>query len=176
MIKLEPFTPYEFQNLIDWIESEKALEMWGRWRFTYPLDKKQLNDYLANVGDGSPFFIFKAEHEDKTIGHVELSHINFHHQVGTICRVLVNPNLRNQGYGGKIVLEALRYGFRSLALRRIDLQVYHNNHIALKCYQKLGFVHEGRLRQLKKVGNEYWDLIWMSMLSDEYAKLNLPQS
>ncbi len=171
MIELQPFTYSDFDNLIEWIDSERALDIWGRWKFTFPLDRQQLKNYLQNVGDGSPFYVFKALREGVHVGHVELNHISYFHRIGTICRILVDPEVRNEGLCEEIVKEALRYGFRSLRLNRIDLQVYHVNEPAIKCYERIGFVSEGRLRQIKRVGNEYWDMIWMSMLADEYAKM-----
>ena len=83
--------------------------------------------------------------------------------------MLIGPaEMRNKGLGKLLVQKILLFAFKSLALRRIDLQVYSFNKNAISCYERLGFKHEGRLRKYVKVGEEFWDLIWMGILKEEW--------
>ena len=38
---------------------------------------------------------------------------------------------------------------------------------AIKCYEKVGFKQEGRLRGARKNGDKYWNLIEMGILENE---------
>ena len=73
-----------------------------------------------------------------------------------------------QGYGteaGKLLID---YGFKKLKLHRIYLRYIAFNIRGGKSYKKIGFKHEGRLRQ-HTFRNGYWhDEIWMGMLRSEY--------
>ncbi len=76
----------------------------------------------------------------------------------------------NQGYGTEAVSLLLRHGFDTLNLNRIFLRVFSNNPRAIHCYEKAGFVHEGRQRQGEFQGGQYVDVLLMSVLREEYAR------
>jgi diamine N-acetyltransferase len=64
----------------------------------------------------------------------------------------------------------LQYGFNTLNLNRISLQVYHNNLRAIRSYEKAGYVHEGRKRQGMFQNGEYIDILLMSVLRSEWTQ------
>jgi diamine N-acetyltransferase len=76
----------------------------------------------------------------------------------------------NQGYGTETVRLLLRYGFDTLNLNRIALEVYENNPGAIRAYEKAGFVHEGRKRQGMFKGGEYVDVLLMSVVHSEWQE------
>ena len=60
--------------------------------------------------------------------------------------------------------------FNTLNLHRIWLQVYANNQRAIRTYEKVGFVHEGRKREAEIKQGQYVDLLLMSILNHEYRQ------
>jgi RimJ/RimL family protein N-acetyltransferase len=62
----------------------------------------------------------------------------------------------------------LEYGFQTLNFRRITLRVMAFNQRALKVYERVGFVLEGRLRQDAFRRGKYWDTLVMSILRSEW--------
>ena len=74
----------------------------------------------------------------------------------------------NQGYGRETMNLLLRHGFETLNLNRIYLRVYANNKRAIRVYEKVGFVHEGRMRQAAYKNGEYSDVLYMSVLREEW--------
>jgi RimJ/RimL family protein N-acetyltransferase len=74
----------------------------------------------------------------------------------------------NQGHGTDAVRLLLRLGFNELNLNRISLEVYSFNTRAIRCYEKSGFVLEGRLRQAICHHGEYVDALMMSVLRSEW--------
>lgn len=171
IIALKPFTEEDFSRLISWIDSPRTLAQWGNWRFKYPLDELQLKEYLQTTQEENPTrmafktILIKAP---EVVGHIELDRINKENGTASVCRVFVAPLYRGQGIGVEMVREAVDIGFHQYGLRRIDLQVYEFNASAKACYEKVGFVKEGVLRKVRKVGDEYWNLVWMSILKDEW--------
>jgi diamine N-acetyltransferase len=74
----------------------------------------------------------------------------------------------NQGYGTEAILLLLRHGFLTLNLNRIGLKVFTENERAIRAYEKAGFVHEGRMRQAVYKHGKYQDVLFMSVLRDEW--------
>jgi RimJ/RimL family protein N-acetyltransferase len=62
----------------------------------------------------------------------------------------------------------VRHGFGTLNLNRIYLRVYADNKRAIHTYEKVGFVHEGRLRQAAYKHGSYCDVLFMSVLREEW--------
>ena len=78
----------------------------------------------------------------------------------------------DQGYGTETILLLLRHGFLTLNLNRIALKVYANNERAIRAYEKAGFVHEGRMRQAVYRHGRYQDVLFMSVLREEWDARN----
>lgn len=74
----------------------------------------------------------------------------------------------NQGYGGKILRLMLRHAFETLNLNRVYLQVFQTNPRGVRAYEKVGFVHEGRLRKAIFKNGHYFDILVMSVLREEW--------
>ena len=74
----------------------------------------------------------------------------------------------SQGYGTEVMTLLLRHGFETLNLHRVYLRVYAENKRAIRTYEKTGFVHEGRMRQAVYKHGQYSDVLYMSVLSQEW--------
>ena len=61
--------------------------------------------------------------------------------------------------------------FEDLGMHRVELVVFDFNSPAIRLYTKLGFVEEGRLRDARAMGDEFWSLYQMSILEDEWRAL-----
>jgi RimJ/RimL family protein N-acetyltransferase len=172
MITLRPFTRSDFDRLIGWVTSPQFLLQWAGPLFTYPLDAAQLEGYLRDAEGGQPTKrIFAAEEAETgaVVGHIELAKIDRRNRSATLSRVLVGESARRgKGVGLEMVRRALEVGLGELGLHRIDLVVFDFNTAAIACYEKAGFVTEGRLRDARRLGDEYWTLVQMSILEEEW--------
>jgi RimJ/RimL family protein N-acetyltransferase len=79
-----------------------------------------------------------------------------------------DANSRGRGIGKEIVRSALRIAFDELGMHRVGLGVFSHNTAALACYEGVGFRREGTLRDYRQYGDQYLDLIMMSMLEEEW--------
>ena len=71
------------------------------------------------------------------------------------------------GYGTDAMRVGCRFGFEMMNLHRIQLDVYPENERAVHCYEKVGFVIEGRTRDAMFKHGAYHNLILMSVLAGE---------
>ena len=62
----------------------------------------------------------------------------------------------------------LKIGFEDLNLHRISLGVYDFNTAAIKCYKSSGFSVDGVSRDVLLHQHEWWSLVEMSILEDEW--------
>jgi RimJ/RimL family protein N-acetyltransferase len=140
--------------------------------FHYPLDELQLEKYLQVAETDQPARkIFKAvkTNTNEAVGHIELDQIDRHTMSARMSRVLVgDSSLRGKGIGSQMVRQVLQVGFDELGLHRLFLGVFEFNQPAIYCYEKIGFVREGLLRDVLRVGDGYWSAYIMSVLESEW--------
>lgn len=175
MIKLKYFEPADFQQLINWIETPQFLLQWGGPAFSYPLTENQLAKYIecANT-DNSDTLIYKAIDNEtgNVIGHISLGKIDKINKSARVGKVLVgDKNVRGKGVGNLLMKEILQVAFDELNLHRVSLGVFDFNVSAIACYEKVGFIKEGLLRDSRKNGDEYWNLWEMSILENEWLEI-----
>lgn len=173
MIELQYFERSDFEQLINWIDSEELLMNWSGALFSYPLTTESLDWYITDVNDPatSEAFIYKAIDTEtgETVGHISLGGISHKNRAGRITRVFVAPGQhRGKGYCCQMVKAVLKIGFEQLKLHRISLGVYDFNTAAIKCYQKAGMVIEGTSRDCLLFKGQWWSLVEMGMLETEW--------
>ncbi|PDZ61294.1 GNAT family N-acetyltransferase [Bacillus thuringiensis] len=169
VIKLKTFKKSDFKQLINWINSEEFLIQWSGNAFTFPLDEQQLEKYIESANTLA-FKVIDEETSD-VIGHISLGQIDNINKSARIGKVLVgNTKMRGRSIGKHMMKAVLHIAFDELKLHRVTLGVYDFNISAISCYEKIGFVKEGLLRESKRVGETYWNLWEMSMLEYEWKK------
>ena len=173
-IRLRPFQPQDYPRLLAAIDNPEALMQWAGPFFRYPLDTTQLEGYRASAeGQAATRRIYTAcDATGQPVGHIELNDIDGH--AARLCRVLVDPSRREQGLGRAMVRRALQVGFDELHLHRIELGVFDFNLAAIRCYEQEGFVREGHLREVRRVGGAFWSLDLMAILEDEWRARRTP--
>jgi RimJ/RimL family protein N-acetyltransferase len=176
-IELKPFERSDFARLVEWSTSPEFLLQWAGSLFKYPLDEAQLEEHVRGAkGDEPTRKIFKVvdKASHAAIGHIELGNINPRNRSAGIMHALIgDPALRGQGIGAQMIRRVLEIGFDELGLHRIDLRVFDFNRAAIACYEKVGFVREGRYREVTRINDEYWSIYVMSILEWEWRSRGL---
>ena len=81
--------------------------------------------------------------------------------VFSLEKILQEERARDRGYKADG-----RYGFEELSLHKIMLRVFAFNQAAIKAYEKAGFVQEAYLKDEEKIGDEFFDIIFMAMFNN----------
>ena len=113
----------------------------------------------------------EARQPDQTwahIGNVGLHQIEQTNRCAEFGIFIGDKAFWDHGYGSDATLLTLKHGFETLNLNRIYLYVFETNPRAIHVYEKIGFVHEGILRQSIYRNGRYIDTIVMSMLRTEW--------
>lgn len=173
MIRLEFFTKDDFEQLIQWIDTETLLINWSGSLFSFPLTQSSMEWYIKDTNDllKSDALVYKAVDTDtgKTVGHISLGGISRKNKSARISRVLIgDASNKGKGYCKQMITEILKVGFDQMQLHRISLGVYDYNIAALKCYKAAGFSVEGTMREVLLHDGQWWSLIEMGILEQEW--------
>jgi len=123
--------------------------------------EKQLDDQNSRV--------FAIETEDGThIGNIGLHDIDWKNRKATLGIFIGEKDYWNRGYGTDAIKTLLRFAFEELNLNRVQLSVLDFNARAIRCYEKCGFITEGRLRQTLFRNGRYHDELRMAVLREEW--------
>jgi len=177
-IGLHPFGREDFSRLIGWVSpggSQETLVQWAGPIFRWPLDRAQLDEYVApSLAEPPERMIWRADAAGAAAGHIELNKIDREGRSAVLSRVLVDPARRGDGLSRAMVAAALDMAFGHPALHRVALNVFDFNEPAIRCYRSLGFVDEGLQRDTYRVNGTYWSTIRMSLLEDEWRRRPTP--
>lgn len=170
----------EYEDLpifVKWIndpEVRRGLELF--LPMSYPQEKKWFERMLERPQETQPMTIEVRNGADWVkIGNLGFFDFNYRARRAECGIMIGEKGYWNQGYGTESITLLLKHGFETLNLHRIMLQVYEDNPRAIRCYEKAGFVHEGRLRAARFFEGKYFDILIMGILEAEWdarKKLN----
>ena len=82
--------------------------------------------------------------------------------------IFIGPEFQGQGFGYEAMRKAVEISFKELNAHKVEINVYSYNQSAIKLYEKVGFIHEGRRRHASYHNGEYFDVLTMGILRDEF--------
>lgn len=74
----------------------------------------------------------------------------------------VDPAFAGKGVGSALMKFCLTYAFNWLAVRKIELEVFHDNEVAIGLYKKFGFREEGLKKGAAFRNGRYEDVLLMA--------------
>jgi len=132
-------------------------------------EEKWFEDAMQRPQAEKPLVIDMNDGGDwRLIGNSSFFDFDWYSRAAEVGIMIGDKTVWNQGYGTEVMTLLLRHGFGTLNLNRIYLRVYADNQRAIRAYEKAGFVHEGRLRQAVYKHGAYSDVLYMSVLREEW--------
>lgn len=106
--------------------------------------------------------------EDRIVGEAVLNTIDQHSGCGRFRIAVRHTADRNRGFGTDATGLVVTYGFETVGLNRIELEVYSFNPRARHVYEQAGFVHEGTRREALCWKEERVDAFFMAILRSDF--------
>lgn len=133
---------------------------------------EQVQQYCQRVAQADDRFDYAitVPGDPTYLGEVVLNDIDQINRSASFRIALASEKLFGKGYGTEATRLIVGYGFKSLKLHRIELEVYDFNPRAQHVYEKVGFVQEGVRRDALLWNGRYQNAIIMSILEDEYNR------
>lgn len=170
-IRLRAIERKDLPTFVVWLNDPEVRQGISIYRpFSEADEEKWFEGVLAGDADARPFAIeaHSAGDEWRLIGNCGFHIIDWRSRSAELGIFIGEKSDRDQGYGSEAMILLVRYGFETLNMNRICLRVFSYNQRAIHVYEKLGFIHEGRMRQAHFYQGEYADVLWMSLLRSEY--------
>lgn len=156
----------DLPNYVEWLNDTRVQEYFGS---LVPMSQTQEEKWYENMLQDSSQCNFAIEYEGRHVGGAGFCHIDGRNRSAEVGLFVGIPELWDQGLGRDALQSLLRFGFEEMNLNRICLRVFAENERGIHLYEKVGFQHEGRLRQAEFRYGRYHDLLWMSVLRDEWT-------
>ena len=149
------------KNYINKISNEKTFILFQGEQLTLESEIVWLKDKLEKISKNECIYLC-AFYNNQLIGSSEVTlkdKVKAH--VGSFG-ITIDPDFRNLGIGKKLMDLVISESIKNIPnLKIIELEVFGNNSIAKKLYEKFGFVEFGRLPEGILHRNKYVDAILM---------------
>jgi RimJ/RimL family protein N-acetyltransferase len=133
---------------------------------------KWMEEEVGEVSPASYYFSIRTLAEDKLIGELGLDIVDWSGRDAFVGLGIGETDHWSKGYGTDVMNILLQFAFMEINLRRVTLTVFEYNPRAIRSYEKAGFHHEGRMRQLLNKEGKRWDMLYMGILREEWLELN----
>ena len=128
-------------------------------------EEKWYNDMLRDPS----LQAFAVEFEGQHVGSAGFGDIDGRNARAEVGLFIGPPEMWDRGLGFDVLKTLVRFGFEQMNLNRIYLRVFAGHQRAIHLYEKVGFRHEGLWRQAAFRHGRYHDLLWMSVLREEWT-------
>lgn len=154
---------------VRWMNDRRASRyLTVRSPLSLPLEERWFDRMLEHQGSTSWFFVICRLEDERPIGTTGLFGVDLTAGTAGLGVVLGDPDDTGRGFGSDAIAALIDFGFGSLRLQRIWLDVYDFNERARRVYERLGFVHEGTLRHAAFRDGRHIDIHRMAVLDDEW--------
>jgi RimJ/RimL family protein N-acetyltransferase len=167
-IVLRGFRKEDLATFARWLDSEEVthfLEMGAR-----PTRESDLDRFWQIANDSTNDVVFAiADAEDGSlVGTCGLYNIDWVVRRAQFNILIGEPKVWDNGFGQEAARLVLDYAFGKLNLSVVHLGVNADNERAIQSYKKVGFVLEGRRRRFIYRNGQYYDLLYMGVLREEF--------
>jgi len=136
-----------------------------------PMRHDEIERFFAAraLGADSLSMAIHVRDTDRLIGTCALSQLDSDNGSALYHITIGEKDAWGRGYGTEATALMMGHAFGGLGLHRIALSVFAFNERAIRSYQSVGFVIEGRAREAIWRDGRWWDEISMSLLDSDWT-------
>jgi ribosomal-protein-alanine N-acetyltransferase len=135
------------ENYLSWL-NDKDVNMYLESGF-YQHNMQGLVDFVNGYQSNKKavFLVIRLKENNKHIGNIKIDKINYIHRNCEYGIMMGDKTEWGKGYAKEASIAIINYAFEELGLNKVNLGVIDSNDVAVKLYEKIGFVVEGVLKQ-----------------------------
>ena len=164
---LSPLNKDDAPIYTKWLNDYEVSGNLGNYRQIISLAAEQ--KILESLAEGQNYAIV-LHNGDTLIGNIGLFDVDNISRKATIGLFIGEAEHRNKGYGSEALRLMLNFGFKTLNLHNIMLNVHSDNEAGISCYKKVGFREFGRRRESKFKNGQYIDVVHMDILDSDFYR------
>ncbi len=143
---------------ISWIHETKSVD-----------DVQQFIRESRAFNEGGQRLTAFVNYYEQIVGSVGFVQLNMRHRKGEIG-YWISQKLQGKGIVTLSCFKLIDFAFRELLLNRIEIRILLKNERSRGIPLRLGFQHEGRLRQAIWLNNQYHDMDIYSILAPQWEE------
>lgn len=156
----------DIPHFVEWLNDPEVAYYLGRLPLLSRADEEHW--FEETVRDERHRILAIDTLEGVHIGSIGLHNLDWRNSSAELGIMIGDKNYWSKGYGRDAIRSLLRFGFGELNLHRIFLRVYDFNPRAIRCYENVGFKHEGVFREAVYINGGYQNELVMGLLRDEF--------
>ncbi|MFQ5915469.1 MAG: GNAT family N-acetyltransferase [Nitrospinota bacterium] len=167
-IQFRPVEQEDLETLRKYVNDPSIMQFSSPYR---QISRREQQEWYESLqGEKSKYVLAIIDPEkDLAIGIVGLYNIHSIHRNAQFRIRIGDQKYHRKGIGTMATQYMVDYAFTQLHLRRVWLQVFENNDIAISLYEKVGFVKEGLLRKAAYINGQNLNVIIMGILMEEWS-------
>lgn len=170
LTRLRPLTRDDLPRTLEWRNDPLVRNPALGYRFpvTHEMESDWYDSVLNDQSRTRAVFAVEDIQDNLLVGITQLNRIDWHSGVAYFGIVIGDRGRQNKGLARDAMKSLFCYGFRTLNLRKLCLEVPSFNDRALRLYDRFGFVREGILKQQIYLEGDYHDLVLMRLFRGEF--------
>ena len=164
------------------LAKEENLKQIMRWRTDPEITKYMYTDPVLTLETQLKWFEERVQNNPRekywvinvdgvNVGLVSLYNIDYVNMRAYWAYYIGDKNYLGKGVGKQVELNIMEYVFNHLGLNKLCCEVFCFNESVIKIHEKFGSKIEGTQRQHIRKKGEYFDIVTMGILKDEWLAL-----
>ena len=164
-MKLRQLKIKDVDRMLTWMHSKESKDIFAKDFNKYT--KEDVTNFVKTKNTKNNINYACVNDDDEYLGTVSLKNIDYDNKNAEYA---ISFMKEAQGTGAALFAtkEILKQAFEELNLEKVYLDVLETNKRAISFYKKVGFIQEGTFRKHFIKNNEYINLLYFSILREEY--------
>ncbi|HAG43193.1 MAG TPA: GNAT family N-acetyltransferase [Clostridium sp.] len=172
VIRLRKISLNDYSTYHNWRNDIEVMQSTSPQLDMYTLEETE--EYVSAIATQSNAkgYIIEYKETNQAVGIISLINIDYKNRSAECIIDIGAKEMWGKGIGTAAISLILEFAFNELNLHRIYLQVFSFNERGIKLYEKMGFIHDGKLRQALYRNGSWHDIVIMSILKNEYLSVS----
>ena len=168
----------EFQNIID--ASEDLIEIVRNWRNSSQVSRYMITNHCITIEEHQRWIeklrttntakSWLIRYKGKPVGLASLSDIDYVNKTTDWGFYIADESVRGKGIGSATLYMLMDYVFFTLGLHSMITFVLDNNKVALRMYEKFGFIREQKISQQLTRDKKQINVYTMRISKEEWER------
>jgi len=171
-VVIRPVKRSDVHHFAKWFSDQEVMQYLQEYLLTTEMaEEKVIEDAGTTYAKTDALMVIEAVEGDSTtpIGTIALHRINPKDRCAHFGIAVGEKDYWSRGCGTEATRLMVNYGFEQLGLHRISSGVFSFNERSLRMHRRVGFIEEGRQRELDLKNGRYHDRIMFGILRREWS-------